>query len=720
MEAAASGAPTEASSRLTGAAFAALDAHHFESEPALKGHMAKALAKHWYPDDPQLAASEQGRLEGILNTKQGRALLFSADQTPEGRAKSLMTVRAEPNLTAETLKKTRSPWTNPTVVELLASERASNFVSNESMSLPGTHLENIVGVGLGIPPSVPKNATPQEEALLEAAVAAGEHSYFTEEPGASSVDTVARKLREVGGEAPKVLPLPLTFSSKETGPVPMTLFAVEHKDTGERHFVDHRGAHYESIDEYRQKAQLPPGTMTIPKDGKIQLDADGQPELETQNTPKTVDTPIEHLMRAGDMAALAGGTIAGVAMIAGTGGAAAPIVLTAASAYTATRAASGLAERQQLGMTLNPKDPEARALWIDLAASGVGAFAGVAAPVAQTAAKTGSPLAKTFATTASTLNATSSVLDAGAAVNDVHTLATNWDSMSGQERAQGILSTAFYGVSTGVAVKRAGGPRALFDPRVMRDELLRVNDGSSSLPTNDVPTQASSEVAAAYKAKSVFEPANADQTFAVSISPDGAKPIARRSDGGIPVDPSTDTVAYTGSDAVARLNERTVFDNETQIVVPEGSTVSLTHDGETITLAEPGVFMVPAGTQASVDVIEGSPLVVETGKMPDWYMRSLADNEHSGHFNDVVALNKRLLRNTTTKASALPEDIVSKLTENNLAQVNGENIEWSPVGNRTAFEKRLQELGLDDTTRQQVADTWERAQSRVLHGSHGG
>ncbi|WP_163362651.1 hypothetical protein, partial [Klebsiella aerogenes] len=74
---------------------------------------AGALAREWNPDDPAAAGRDAERLSGILATDQGRRLLGAGGEdgpSLETRVNALATVRADPSITGDVLKRTDDPW----------------------------------------------------------------------------------------------------------------------------------------------------------------------------------------------------------------------------------------------------------------------------------------------------------------------------------------------------------------------------------------------------------------------------------------------------------------------------------------------------------------------------------------------------------------------------------------------------------------------------------
>ena len=477
------GPQSDAASAFVQNAFAGTSAIDYSTVPALRATMAHALAREWHPDDPARQRAEAERLGGILETRQGRELLGSRgdDKAPlAARVNALATIRMNPAITADTLRQTEDPWTNRAIVEPQTQAAAQRFLSTRGdapQRLRGTDLDNTVGFAMGMPPTLPPGTS---FAQAEAGVARGELSLYATGEHAAAVRAVTDQIRAVGGADAQVSVLPVTYSSAETGPVELPLFRVTGADGRER-FVDNIGRAYDNFDDWRENNQLPPGSMTYPSGGHLTARPDGTVSLEHGNTPKTVDTFGEHFTQVVDKVALVGGIVAGGVLIVGTGGLATPIVIGAgavavgAGAWGAYRSGSELADRAGHGQSIDPfSDETARGLWLNVGAStlSIGAF-GSAARLAQLG-RAGRAIAPVEASLHGYVQAGAAIVDTAAIANESAYLSRHWSEMSGEQRAQSLLSMGFWAVGTGAAM-RAGGlrPGDMFNPIAVRDGLLR-------------------------------------------------------------------------------------------------------------------------------------------------------------------------------------------------------------------------------------------------------
>jgi hypothetical protein len=498
-----SGAPlTESGKTFIELAFAGTSDNAYETTPDLNKSMGKAIAAVWYPDDAGMRGREADRFVGILATDQGRSLIADQDVPAPARLQALTFLRDNPKYTGEVLARhDGSGWENPELMQDMFQTTAGQYLDlrgDEGLVLRGTQLDNTVGVAMGVPiAGVPENETPQQTADREAAAQRGDFSYYATGPNAEAVGKVVNGIRSVGGDNPRATVLPIQFSHPDVGTATLPLFRVETPD-GQIRFVDNVGRTYENFEEWKGDNDLPPGTVTFPTDGKLARDSEGNVRLETAATPNTVDTVGEYALQAVDFAALIGGIIAGGALLIGSGGAAAPLLVIAGTgAWAAGRQGAELIDRGQHGQSTNPfTDEDARMLWFNLGASALSSVAAGNAFRLTRLAGAGRSITPLGATTSSALNVSANVADAGAIINTGEFLLTNWEELTPEQRAQMGLSMAFWGVSAAASTRVAGGRNGAdfvnmtFNPAQMRRTLLEtfappvVRD--TQLPGNEV------------------------------------------------------------------------------------------------------------------------------------------------------------------------------------------------------------------------------------------
>lgn len=476
LEAASRPPPSTATQAAVDAAFQYFpsDAYRNEFPGNVSAQMANALATHWYPNDPAKARSESERLAGVLGTSQGRELIANNNLTLEERLKNLDLLKSNGDWNRELFQRTDHAYDNPAITFALAGPTAVQYErlrGDTPVALNGTNLENTIGFAMGFPPQgVPENETAAQRDARERAVAAGQHSYYQGEPAGSVVGPVAESIRSIGGDNPQVTVLPVQYASADTGTVNLPLFRVQDPATGADRFVDNTGRTYDSFNDWKENNELPPGNMTYPVNGHLTPDV----VIETKNTPQTVDSFGEHVGNFLDHAALVGGVIAGGAILLGSGGTLAPVVLGGAAAWGTFRSAEELNDRWQHGQSLNPlTDEGARAAWLGLGANAAAVVSLGATSVAGRLAQSGSSWAFPAATAASYLRVGANVLDAGAALNAGHTLVTHYDELSNSDRAGLALSAGFWGINMLAGSRVAGArPSEMFNLSAIREGTL--------------------------------------------------------------------------------------------------------------------------------------------------------------------------------------------------------------------------------------------------------
>lgn len=444
-----------------------------EGVPDPRREMATALAREWHPDAPEAAAAEAERLRGILDAPQGLDLLAARSDGPslDARVNALATLRLHPEITADTLRATRDPWTNPAITGPAAQAQAQPFLARGDAPrvLRGSDLDNTVGVAMGRTPATPPGMTPE---AAEAALARGEANFFH---GDEAVGAVSDAIHSAGGEDARVAVLPVTYSSGATGPVRLPLFRVE-TAAGER-FVDNRGRTYESFEHWRTTNALPPGIVHYPEGGHLSAGPDGRVRLGRGNTPKTVDTWGERAGQILDTAALVGGVVVTGLVIAGTGGTAVLVVGAGVAVWNGARGVQALQDRAEHGQSLSLADSQARGLWLGLAAdtAAVGAF-GSAARLARLG-RTGRAIAPLEASAHGYVQAGANLADAAAIGDQGVDLVRNWDSMAPQDRAQAVLQMGFWGAASLAGARASGArPGEVFDSIAIRERLLRSDE----------------------------------------------------------------------------------------------------------------------------------------------------------------------------------------------------------------------------------------------------
>lgn len=481
LEALNAGPFTDSGWAFTTSAFSTTQEQRYGQGTDLSMPMAKALARGLFPQDPQRQQREAQRIGDLLSTPIGRSLLTPPNAVlgedkvgPERRAQALAVVLQTPEITVARLSRDGfDPWASPLIATPIAQDSADRALAASRQTpeatadrlgggsgigipeeLHGARLDNRVGQAMNLPPEgISANTPPDKLEQLKDAAARGEHSFYTTGDNAGTVRKITATIRDLGGDTARVTVLPIQYSSRQTGPVALPLFRVEGKD-GKTWFVDNLGARYDSFGKWTEKNQLPPGNVTYPKGGELKPGPDGKVALDSRNTPKTPDTIGEQLLEASDMAALVGGLLAGGAMMIGSGGTAAPVVMIAAGAWVSGRGAQTLAERGDIGLSNDFGDPQARAAYFNIAA---GVLSGLPLGRAAFLIRTGQDV--TMPGAWAVANGTAIGADTAAAGNTGYTLVKDWNDLDPAQRFEMGLGMAFWTVSAGTMARQAFQPR---------------------------------------------------------------------------------------------------------------------------------------------------------------------------------------------------------------------------------------------------------------------
>ncbi|MED5622312.1 LWXIA domain-containing protein [Ideonella sp. BN130291] len=331
-------------------------------------------------------------------------------------------------------------------------------------AMSGTYLDNIVGMTLGMKPSVDlASLSPQERerVLHEQALFGGEDM---ERIGKVS-DKLGEASDEVGGDkgSPHVALLPVVWGSKDVGMTTTTLYRVDGAK-GEK-FVDDQGNIYDDWHEYRYENGLPPtdSKIVLPKDGHLKVDDSGNVITETGKA--SLETGWDKFKREWHMDyVVAGVTIVGGVLVDAAGILTMPIgvgvglevlgtsMIVAGIGYGAYEAGHDLVKLADHGQSLNPiTNSQARMDMIMLGSSvlaGGAVKAGFQASMASRTALSAERAGMTDASLAARgaaqgYRSTAMKLGIPAAVAGVEPMAeqsvmaaANWDKMTDTEKSQ--------------------------------------------------------------------------------------------------------------------------------------------------------------------------------------------------------------------------------------------------------------------------------------------
>jgi LAS superfamily LD-carboxypeptidase LdcB len=351
--------------------------------------------------------------------------------------------------------------------------RCAELRGDSARSLTGSALSNEIGVALNLMPNrEPK--TPQEQTQFEQ----GQFTFYKGKE-LEAISAIRSQIEGIGGATAKVTTLPIVYDSPQTGlPVTLPLFRVTDARGNER-FVDHTGRKYDSFQDWKENNQLPPGTMSFPKDGHLTMDAAGKVRFESGNTPDTKDTFWENYGKPVLTGVAIGlGVVGGAILIVGTGGIAAlgiaglsattvavgGTAVAASTVYFAAESAGTLKDRADHGQSLSLSDPQARAAWIGLGASALTFASMGTAAIARSA----TPMAAAVGQGSNAANAArytgvaAQWADTAAMANTGVDLVNNWSGLSTGEKVLAAAQFGFWGAGTAATVRQAGGLRNLY------------------------------------------------------------------------------------------------------------------------------------------------------------------------------------------------------------------------------------------------------------------
>ncbi len=110
---------------------------------------------------------------------------------------------------------------------------------------------------------------------------------------------------------------------------------------------------------------------------------------------------------------------------------------------------------------------------------------------------------------------------------------------------------------------------------------------------------------------------------ALFLTRKGNVPIEPNQDGSFTINNATQTKAYYGRPALDFLNSTEEFEQETQVIFPEGSSGTLIKDGKEIEIGGNRAILINKGTKVKIDPDKktNSPYVLTTEQDYEWYER---------------------------------------------------------------------------------------------------
>ncbi len=394
-------------------------------------------------------AALEAEMSRSLATEGGRQLLFGAAIPAPLRSWALTQMAPPPDGQGWTADDLAAGWESEKVGEafgaeaMAAARRTPPMTFDPVAEKPAMH--NAIGQALGIPPN---NLPGEGESDTDRAarLAAGfDHPYYSDTAD-GPIQLIQGHLAELGG-TPVITPIPITYTSNENGASIFKVLRIESENG--LIFVDHKGNRFTDAPHWERANELPPGRLTYPEG----LALGGAPKH--RNSPDRDDWVWDAL----DLAAMAAGTVAGIVIIAGSGGTAAPLVVGLAAAYSTGRGAAKLADRAGKGHNIaDVTDPTTRGLLLETA-SGLLAVSAIGGGMrAARLLQQGSKMSRTGANIVSGLTVAGSVADAAAMTDGIAQLSLNWDRMTPEQKATALLQLSFQ-AGMGAASAKAGGGR---------------------------------------------------------------------------------------------------------------------------------------------------------------------------------------------------------------------------------------------------------------------
>jgi len=329
-------------------------------------------------------------------------------------------------------------------------------------------LRNFIGASLMVQAD---NAAAQDSGDINTA-------WFTNKNSAKTIDEVRKGIRAAGGADGTVTAIPIAYVDKSTGVVPTALFKVVNKQSGKTTYVDDRGTQYDDINDYRHNNALADGgTIYLPNDanGALTLNAKGVPDV--AHLSAHITTGWQRVQHGLDFVFGVATIAAGVVLVAGTGGVAAPIaggVMAVGAGWAIGESVDHLTTLSEHGRSISPFDPEARADWLtiavsvagegSLAAGGVRSIAGSAEAAGGLRGMT--PLmvnSNAFRFGAKAADVTAGLGGAFMTGDQALTLMKYGDRMSGEAKAEALLLLGLGLGGAGLAVR---GGRFTGEPNV--------------------------------------------------------------------------------------------------------------------------------------------------------------------------------------------------------------------------------------------------------------
>lgn len=438
-----------------------------EHEQESMGKLLGRVANQAHSKSAKDAKFNDANMMEIMKGKGGREVLFSTTMPNEYRLWALDMMSADSGVPGKkpwTAKDLERGWESPVVAEAYAGAAVKQAEASfpEPWKVDATKdrgtLTNAVGQLLNIrPDKLPKKENDQEKQKREAE--GFNHAIYDEDE-----DPMKQLLGHIGSGNVMVTAIPVTVMNREDGAALFQVMRVQKDEKSPPFFLDDKGNKYDTVAKWKAANKLPPGAMTYPKELTL-----GN-ALETARTPK--DSKGSRAAALGDKAAMAVGAVAGVVILIGSGGTAAPLLAGAAAAYSGTRAVQKLADMHSLGHDVTDlHDDEIRGAYIDVASNAFAVGSLGSAKLIGSMTAEGAKISRAGANLIAGLTWAGNLADAAGLADQINTLASQWGKMDEGERSKALISLGFSIGMKAAAVKKGGGLREQFDLKRIRNQI---------------------------------------------------------------------------------------------------------------------------------------------------------------------------------------------------------------------------------------------------------
>lgn len=438
-----------------------------EHEQESMGKLLGKVANQAHAKTAEDARFNEANMAAIMKSSGGREVLFSTTMPNEYRLWALDMMSADSGVPGKkpwTEKDLARGWESPAVAEAYAGAAVKHAQKSfpEPWKVDATQdrgtLTNAIGQLLNIPPDkLPKKETDEQKRKRQAE--GFNHSIYDEDE-----EPIKQLLGHIGSGKVMVTSIPVTLMNRQEGAAVFQVLRIQKDEKSPPFFLDDKGHRYASVGDWKIKNELPPGAMTFPKELVL-----GNP-LETLRSPK--DSTGSRVADMGDKAAMAVGAVAGVAILIGSGGTAAPLLAGAAAAYLGARAAQKLADLRSLGHDVTDlKDDAIRGAYIDVASNAFAVGSISSAKLIGGVTAQGAKISRAGANLIAGMTWGGNLADAAGLADQINNLASKWDTMDEGARTSALASLGFAVGMKAASVRKDGGLRQQFDIRRIRNQI---------------------------------------------------------------------------------------------------------------------------------------------------------------------------------------------------------------------------------------------------------